>query len=722
MKKVKFIQQMEFSECGLACIAMILNYHDHQITLNEIREEYPSPRGGYSFMNLNQIANNKQMISRAVQVDENGVSNLVLPAIIHWEGNHFVILERIHRDTFFVVDPAKGRMKFKRTDFLSKMSGFAIMFSPSQEFQERRIRESNILYHYLDKHKKTVIQLLSLTIILQIVLLAIPLITKWITDHLLIAKNSSLIGMVGITIFSIFLTYLIFTGLRSFLLAKAETSIDKSIMTDFMNTLLRLPHSFFDNRSSGDILFRANSNFYIRDILSTTFISIIIDAMLIITYFIILMVFSKVLAGLLLLLSGLLVVSLFFNSRVVRKLVDTSIRDKVNVQSQVTEIVHNSMDIKVLGIEDELLSKWSNNYNKQLNSSQKLNIWEGVVYTITSGIQMVTPLLILWIGTLLYLRGEISIGTVIASSSIAVSFINPIISLSNHYTQLVSLRAYFTRLMDVIKTKKEQDGTNQLEYKKLIEGKIEFKNVYFSHNIFAEETIKDVSFTIMPGETVAVVGASGSGKSTIAKLLLGLHKVTQGEILIDDVNIENYHLPSLRRQVGSVLQEAELFNGTFKENISMGADVTNEEIEHAARMAMIYEDIVETPLKFETIISEGGGNLSGGQRQRLIIARALLKKPKLIIFDEATSSLDNITEYAIKKSIDKLQSGKLVIAHRLNTIQNADKIIVLHQGEIVESGTHLELIENHQIYYNLYLKMGDTEYDKKSNRAISVGQ
>lgn len=722
MKKVKFIQQMEFSECGLACVAMILNYHDYQITLNEIRDEFPSPRGGYSFLNLTQIADNKKMMSRAVQIDESGVENLILPAILHWEGNHFVILEKIRNDIFHIVDPAKGRMRLKKIDFITKMSGFAIMFSPSSTFQKRSIEESNILFHYFSKHKKTVFHLLALTILLQIVLLTIPLVTKWTTDHLLINKEEPLMNVVGITILGIFITYLFFTGVRSFILAKAETSIDKSIMTDFMNTLVRLPHSFFDNRSNGDILFRANSNFYIRDILSTTFISIIIDAMLIITYFFILMTFSKILAVILLLLSIILMTSLFFNSKIVRKLVDTSIRDKVKVQSQVTEIVHNAMDIKVLGIEEELLGKWSINYDTQLKSSQRLNIWEGIVYTITSGIQVMIPLLILWMGTMLYLRGDITVGTVIASSSIAVSFISPIISMSNHYTQIVSLRAYFTRLVDVIKTKKEQETNPGLVYEELKMGKIEFKNVSFSHNQFVENTIKDISFTIKPGETVAIVGPSGSGKSTIAKLLLGLHRVTKGEILIDDVAIEKYHLPTLRKQIGSVLQEAELFNGTFKENIGMGADVEEREIEEAAQMAMIYDDIIKTPLKFETIISEGGGNLSGGQRQRLIIARALLKKPKLIVFDEATSSLDNITEHLIKENIENLKVGKLIIAHRLNTVQSADKIVVLHEGRIVESGTHSELINNRQRYYRLYLKMGESEHDEKSNHSVSLSR
>ncbi|MGZ9815643.1 peptidase domain-containing ABC transporter [Peribacillus simplex] len=718
MDKVNFIQQMEFSECGLACMAMLLNYHNHQISLNELRDEFPSPRGGYSFLNLVQIATKKKMEAQAYQVNIEQIHSLILPVILHWEDTHFVILERVTKKHYKIVDPAKGKMKLSQDEFQRKFTGYALAVTPSTAFDERKKQEKNIIFHYLKKHKNLLFGILLLTLFLQGVMITVPLFTKWFTDSILIQKDKSLFAVTGLMVIGIFLSYLLLTSLRVWILSRTETILDRSIMSDFMSKLVHLPFSFFDNRTSGDIIFRTNSNFYIRDILSTTLITVFIDVLLIITYSIIMFTFSPKLTVLLLVLTLVLIIALFFNSKVIRNLVDRNIKDKVKVQSLVTEFVHNSLDVKVLGIENQLFNKWKTNYQTQLMSTQKLNIWEGMIHTVTSSIQVIIPLVILWIGSMMLMNNELTIGTIIAFSSIATAFITPVVSLSNHYTQIVSIKAYFSRIEDVLKTKEEQVEKDHLLKVNKVAGKVEFINVDFNYNVFGEKIVEQISFSIQPGETVAIVGPSGSGKSTIAKLLLGLNKTSGGEILIDDVPIEKYHLSSLRSAVGSVLQEAQLFNGTIKENIMMNADVSQEQVEEAAKMAAIYEDIMSTPLKFETIISEGGSNLSGGQRQRMIIARALLNKPGLIVLDEATSNLDNITEQKIKSSLDQFKSSKLVIAHRLDTIMNADKIIVLNQGVIVEMGNHETLISQRGYYYHLYNEKG--EQNEEKNRGTLV--
>ncbi len=316
---------------------------------------------------------------------------------------------------------------------------------------------------------------------------------------------------------------------------------------------------------------------------------------------------------------------------------------------------------------------------------------------------MTIPLLILWVGGHYLLKGEITLGTLIAFSSIAGSYITPIISISNNYTELISLESYFSRIRDVLRSKDEQEKESVQVKNKSIKGDIEFENVFFKYNRFSDYTLKELNFTIKQGEKVAIVGPSGSGKSSISKLLLALYKVSEGRILINNQDINDYDYYSLRTSIGTVLQESKLFSGSISDNISMSKDSHDDfKVIDATEKAGILEDIMNFPMGFETIISESGNNFSGGQRQRLLIARALYQEPSAIIFDEATSHLDFFTERHIENTLKQLHITQIIIAHRLRTIQNADKIIYLENGSIKEIGTHEQLLENKSYYYNLY--------------------
>ncbi|WP_025149537.1 peptidase domain-containing ABC transporter [Bacillus sp. H1a] len=702
MRKVNFIQQMEFSECGLACMAMILNSYGYHISLNTLRSEYPSPRGGYSFLDLTLIAEQKNLNAQAFQASLKQLKQLNLPAILHWEHTHFVVLEKINDTQFHIVDPAKGKMKLSAELMAEKFTGYAMIFQPNKKFQPFTEEKESFFKKYAKQHWRWLLAVLILTLFLQVVVVSIPLFTQWFTDEILMVNETSNYTKAGFIIISIFTGYLILNGSRMVIITFTETILDRSIMKDFINRLLRLPFSFFDNRSSGDIIFRTNSIFYIRDILSSTFISIVVDLLLIISYTIVMINYSVELTLLLISLTIFLALLLVINSKVIKVLVDKNLRDKIKVQSLMTEVVQNSLDVKVLGIEKEIITDWEKKYEQQLQSTQRVNLWEGTIHTLTTVIQIILPLAVLWTGSLLLAQNKITIGTIIAFSSIATAFITPIISLSNHYIQLISLKAYFMRIEDILETKEEQSQIKNFKTIDRLKGNVEFQNVSFKYNLLGHNVIQNVSFNIQSGETLAIVGASGSGKSTISKLLLGLLHPSEGTIKIDGVPIDKYNLSNLRKKIGVVLQEARLFNGTIEKNIKMNANVSEEQIETALKLANLYDEVQQLPLKSKTIITEGGNNLSGGQRQRLILARALVHLPRLVVLDEATSSLDNTTEHIIKMNLNKLQCSKLIIAHRLETIVNADKILVLQEGKIAEMGTHDELMAKQSIYYHLY--------------------
>ncbi|WP_227496320.1 peptidase domain-containing ABC transporter [Bacillus cereus] len=706
-RKVPFIQQMEYSECGLACLTMILNYYDYNCNLNNMREEFPAPRGGFSISNLYEIAQEKKLEVKAYEVPIESFNALQLPCILYWENKHYIVLEKVKKNHVVIVDPAIGRINLSKNELALKYSGYALLLTPEPDFLPNKKENRSLLWKYFKERRKFLFLLILITILIQGIMVAIPLATKWFIDNVLTTQQSDLIGIVGISIFIFFISFILVSSLRGISISILQTKLDSSIMSDFMDTLLHLPFPFFDNRSNGDILFRANSSLYIRDILSTTIITLFIDVILIITYTVIMTSFSFELSWILFMTSICLAVILFFNAKIVRKMTEKNIKDKISVQSILTETISNVSDIKSLGLEETFLSNWKKHYKSQLNSTQRLNIWESIIQTFTSSLQYTLPMLILWMGSFLLFKGSITLGTLLAFNSIAGSFIIPVVSISNNFTHIIAVRSYFARIEDVLRTKKEQEKIEDKEGVYKLNGKVEFRNVTFQYNRFSSPVLHNVSFIINPGETVAIVGASGSGKSTIAKLILGLYKPNKGEILIDDKPINDYNLVELRSRIGSVLQESKLFNGTVKDNISMQNSVSNkiEEIVEASKKSAIFEDIMKTPLGFETIISEAGSNFSGGQRQRILIARALVKNPSIVLLDEATSSLDNIAEKHIKQSLAALNNTKIIIAHRLNTIINADKILYIHMGQINEIGSHNELIKLKGNYYELYTAM-----------------
>lgn len=634
MKKIPFIEQMEHSECGLACLAMILSYYGHHVSLYELREEYGVPKGGFTFANLADIGNKKNMVVKAYKGTVETLEQIKNPVILFMDNKHFVVLERVKKENFFIIDPAIGRVKLSKEEITNRFSGALLSLHPSSKFQKKKkVSHISFLLSYVLKQPKFLILILFFSFLLQGLGIISPLLTKLVTDNILIPKGIDFLYTIGIAIVLMIFGYIIFNFARGYFIAKLQTAIDQNMMTYYLSRLLHLPYKYFENRSNGELLFQANSNLMIRQILSTRVISFIIDSILLFIYAYIMLRMSLFLGSIVIGIGILLFLSLVLFTGKTDRITNKDVTNQSKVQRILTESINGISDIKVMGLEQTFYDEWKYHFDKQLHSSEKRSIWNTVLNIIPSTILFGLPIIILWIGSFHVIDGSITLGTLMAFNSLALSFINPISSIGLGYTEIVSLKSYLRRIYDVIHSEPESSNGNKKAFN-LTNGEIELRNLSFRYDPYSDDVIKNINLKVKAGETIAIVGPSGSGKSTIAKLLLGLYKPSQGSILFDGVNLNEVNLQSLREQIGVVLQETQLFNKTILENIAMqNESLTNEQIVLASQRADVLETILSNPLGFNTIISETGVNFSGGQRQKIAIARALVKEPKILILD-----------------------------------------------------------------------------------------
>ncbi|TCP70203.1 peptidase domain-containing ABC transporter [Baia soyae] len=699
-RRVPFIEQMEHSECGLASLAMILNYYGHKITLTEIRERYGVSKRGLSLGNLLEIGNDFHL---KCNVYKGKLTELPfsMPAILYWENRHYVVLEQLGKNYSTIVDPDSGRRKISIEELEKKYSGYLFQAEPDEGFEIRKKKSQwGFLLSFLKGQTSFLVSLILISFLLQGLGLLIPQLTQWITDQVILPSKSEYLTIFGIGILGLFLFHQLFSFLRSYFIVLLQTKLDLALMTTFVTQLFHLPFSFFENRKGGELVFRANSNVYIRQILSSKTVSLVIDSILVVSYACLLFYQEWHLGLVITLLSLILFLILTLSARWTRKLTDQQISAQTKTQAYLTENIFGICDVKVLGAEEKVRHHWHDLFTNQLAINKKHSLLTSAFDTISSGIQFTTPLLILWMGAGFVLGGNLTLGQLLGISALSSAFMVPIISLSSSYSQFIILSSYIRRLQDVIESKPEE---NKGEIISPLSGEIELRDVSFKYGYFSENVLSDIELHIRPGEKVAIVGASGSGKSTLAKILIGLYKPQEGTILFDHKQLNDINIQSLRQQVGVVLQETRLFHGTIQDNISLfDKKIPMEMIIRAAHMADIHQDILEQPLGYRTMVSEGGSNFSGGQRQRLLLARALLHQPNILLLDEATSALDNVRESNVKRYLSELRCTQIIIAHRLSTIQHSDRILVMHEGKLVESGTHEELLEQRGFYHTLY--------------------
>ncbi len=702
--RISEIRQMDATECGSACLTMILNYYGRRTRLSEVRERCGVGRDGLSARAIVKAARDYGLRVRAFSQQHSDFRYVQLPAIVHWRFNHFLIVERWSPKRVDIVDPAAGRRRVSSEEFDNNFTGVVITLQPGAQFSHEGSPLGLSLWSYVRqmfRQPGMIVQLLGASLLLQALGLAQPALTQIIIDQIIPGNMKDIMLLIGLGMLTLVLAQMITTLLRATILIYLQAHIDSQMMLNFFEHLLTLPYHFFQQRLSGDLLTRLSSNMAIRDLFTNQLISSVLDGSFVSVYLAILFWQSRIYGFLALGLGMAQIILLFVTTRPVREWSRKELETQGKAQGYMNEVLAGIATIKAAGAEPRAFERWTNHFFEQLNVSLRRSYISSLVDTLLGALRVLAPLLMLWVGTQLVLSNRISLGTMLALNSLVMSFMVPLSSLVNSGQRVQQVRAHFERIADVLEEKPEQ-ALNGISQPPSLSGDIDLRNVSFRYDPYGKLILKNINLSIKSGQKIALVGHTGSGKSTLGRLLLALYLPTEGEILYDGLPLKTLQYQEVRKQFGIVLQEASIFSGSIRDNIAFNnPDIDMQRVVWAARMAAIHEDIIHMPMQYETLVSEAGSALSGGQRQRLSIARALAHKPSLILFDEATSHLDVITENIVEQNLRGIYCTRIIIAHRLSTIRNADLILVLTNGEIVESGTHIDLLQSNGYYAQL---------------------
>lgn len=693
-KRIPYVQQLEISDCGAACLAMSLGYHGRSVDSDELRKATQTSRGGVDAVSIVQAARAYGMEVRGVKVELDALKYLERGSILHWEFNHFVVLDRVTKRGVEILDPAIGRIRVPMGRFSKSFTGVAITLRPGENFV-RSSKGSRGAWRYLIpmmRKSKLLAKVGATSFMIQLFALAAPILTGAIVDRVVPAGDRSLLLAISTGLAAMVLFYLLSTFVRSHLLLAMRAHLDLTLSTNFVSHLMKLPYAFFLQRTAGDLMTRMNSNATVREILTTGAISTLLDGTMVSAYLLLIFAQSIPIGVVVLLLAALQLTILLFAHKPIQRLMAEVLLAQARAQGHLAQLINGVETLKSVGAESRAVAQWSDLFIREVNALLARGRVNALVESLAGTLRVASPLVVLGVGTLGILGGDITLGTMLAVSALAVGFLTPLSNLITTALQMQLLASYMERINDVLDTPPEQDLEAVTPSGKL-SGQVSLRDVSFRFEDKGPNVVDAISLEIAPGESIGIVGRSGSGKSTLAHLILGLYAPLSGEVLYDGVDVKTLEAGSVRGQLGIVPQSSYLFGTSIRANITLtDPGATMEDVERAAKLACVHDDIRAMPLGYETILSDAGASLSGGQRQRIALARALIHRPPILLLDEATSSLDSVTERAIYENLEKLSCTRIVIAHRIATIARADRILVMEAGRFVEQGTHDELL------------------------------
>lgn len=688
--------QAEAAECGTVCLAMIANYHGHKIDLPSMRRRFPgSSIKGTTLTSLINISHRLGFNPRPLRVEVEYFKRLQVPCILHWDMSHFVVLKQVTSRRVILHDPARGLVRLSLKEVSDHFTGVVLELDPGHDFQQIEDRRSVSIRSVTGRIvgiKRSFLRILLLSLALEVFVLVSPFFLQGVIDQVLVSGNRQLLTVLGLAFLLVVLFQGTVTGLRGWVLTWISARIATQWKTNLFHHLLRLPMDYFEKRHMGDVLSRFASIEVIQHTLTSSFVTAILDGMTGLLVLILLAAYSLPLAGVVLLAFGIYALLRWVSSHQLRNAQAEQIHQAAHLATSLMESVRGVQTIKLANAQPERITRFGNMNvdvaHRELTIERIGITFEALNYFVF-GTQRVV---IIWLGALSVLHQQFSAGMLVAFLAYAELFTSRGRSLVDRWIEFRLLRLQAERIADIALMPPEMHS--EIAHSgSLPHTDIEVDDLSFRYAESEPWVLKDCSFRVERGESIALVGASGCGKTTLAKLLLGLLIPQKGVVRIGGMDIRKYGLEAYRNLFGVVMQEDQLFSGSITDNITF-FDPTPDlpRAERAARQAAVHEEVLSMPMAYNTLIGDMGSALSGGQKQRLLLARAFYREPKYLLLDEATSHLDIFNEKRVNSAIRDLQITRIVIAHRPETIVSADQIFTLQNGSVT-SCTNVEYID-----------------------------
>lgn len=713
-KKIICIRQHDLKDCGPACLAMISRYYGFETSISKLREVAGTDLHGTNVQGLIESGEQLGFDVKGVRAtDSSALREIPLPAIAHVIVDetllHYVVIHKIKKNKVYIADPGQGLITYSIDEFQRIWTGVLILMVPGETFRKGKESDGK-LQRFVSLMKPQMNLLLPLffaSIFFNLFGLLGAFYFKFLIDDIVTNQLFQTLHVVSIGIIILYIFKVLLSYFRTHLILYLSRRIDIKLMLGYYRHVVELPLNFFETRKVGEVISRFMDAGKIRDALSTITVTLMIDTLMVVMGAILLYVHNSILFGITLFLVPLYICIIILFHKPYQKINREEMESNANLTSYLVESLNGITTVKSYNAEKEVFFQTEKRFVKLLKYVFKKGKLANLQSSIKMGIELIGGTVILWVGAHQVLQGNMTIGELITYNALLVYFLDPIENLISIQPMMQSALIAGERLneifdLDVEKTKQE---TNKLSPEKL-SGKIECHNLSFRYGT-RKNILNNINFSIEPGNQVAFVGESGSGKTTISKLLMNYYEAQQGDLYFDNYHIKEINRTTLRNRIAYVSQESFFFSASIFDNLCFGLErkVSLDEVIWVCKQTCIYDFISELPLRYDTLLEENASNLSGGQRQRLAIARALLKKPDILILDEATSNLDSTTEKHITDMLKQLGAQGvtvIMIAHRLSTIQHANQIFVMRNGTIIEQGSHDELLYLKREYYKLW--------------------
>lgn len=719
------MEQSEHSECGLVSCAMIIAAFGRPVNMESLRTRYGVPRNGTSLANLNSILSDYGIRSRGVRIDDvHALRDMATPIILHWDKDHFVVFDRYLFGRYHVIDPAGGRNAYNEANFIQHYSGEALIPNPHDVVQAStkglHMTARSYFYEFVKLKPGLMFLTLIFSLMIQSLGLAIPSGTRYIIDHPSWVASQRFFMITLLIIAGSFFIYYVINVFSGLVLTHMQVAFGSFLFRKYMTGALKHDYSFFVNRSSGDMIYRASLIMVIEQTLTSGFISSMVSLLFLVIYLITMLAYSIPLTVMTLCICLIiLLVSMLFAAKN-NQLVEGETIAQTEVQKSFIQIFTGIETIKSLNLERHFYGQWSHNLDTQLAFQKRRGRLSAWLSSLSTALIFILPISIVAFGMFMNARGIIGLGTVVGFMTLASSFVSPFSNITTVISQFVAIGTYVRKVTEILPVSALRnnnmngiDMQDQATVNPRDIYSIHINNICFSYTVFDQPVLHDIDFRIQGGEKIAIVGPTGSGKSTLLKIIAGLITPTQGSVQVNDrYQIESTSRPWRAHNIAYLHQDSTVFNDSLEDNIILHRkDIPSNILHKVCEQVGIDTAMTGGDQTLSTMISEHGMNLSGGQRQKIAIARALVGQPSLLLMDEPTSSLDNDSERRIMDYLLHSSTTCVVVAHRLASIRQFNQIYVMEHGTITEQGTHEQLIKRQGLYSHLYRSPDNTNHD-----------